>query len=79
MCIRDRYVDDMVLVSDKQAIGAVKYLISKAKLVVEPGGAVGVAAALNGVVSLKDKKVVILLSGGNIEPQQLAGYLVAEP
>ncbi len=74
-----QYVDDMVLVSDKQAIGAVKYLISKAKLVVEPGGAVGVAAALNGVVSLKDKKVVILLSGGNIEPQQLAGYLVAEP
>ncbi len=70
-----RYVDEMVLVSDEQAIDAVKYLIGTAKLVVEPGGAVGVAALLNGIVSLEGKKVVALLSGGNIMPTQLAGYL----
>jgi len=69
------YVDEMVLVSDAQAIDAVKYLIGATKLVVEPGGAVGVAALLNGIVSLEGKKVVVLLSGGNIMPAQLAGYL----
>jgi len=71
------YVDEMVLVSDKQAIDAVKYLVGTAKLVVEPGGAVGVAALLNGIVSLEGRKVVALLSGGNIMPEQLAGYLDA--
>ena len=69
------YVDEMVLVSDAQAIDAVKYLIGATKLVVEPGAAVGVAALLNGIVSLEGKKVVVLLSGGNIMPAQLAGYL----
>jgi len=71
------YVDEMVLVSDEQAIDAVKYLIGAMKLVVEPGGAVGVAALLNGIVKLDGKKVVALLSGGNIMPEQLAGYLGA--
>ncbi|MDE2726887.1 MAG: pyridoxal-phosphate dependent enzyme, partial [Gemmatimonadota bacterium] len=71
------YVDEMVLVSDEQAIDAVKYLIGTTKLVVEPGGAVGVAALLNGIVPLEGKKVVALLSGGNIMPEQLAGYLGA--
>jgi len=71
------YVDEMVLVTDAQAIDAVKYLIGATKLVVEPGGAVGVAALLNGIVSLEGKKVVVLLSGGNIMPEQLAGYLGA--
>ena len=70
-------VDEMVLITDTQAIDAVKYLVGTTKLVVEPGGAVGVAALLNGIVSLKGKKVVILLSGGNIMPEQLAGYLGA--
>ena len=73
----DQYVDEMVLVSDKQAIEAVRYLIGTTKLVVEPGGAVGVAALLNGVVSIKAKKVVVLLSGGNIQPTQLASYLAS--
>lgn len=73
----DQYVDEMVLVSDKQAIEAVRYLIGTTKLVVEPGGAVGVAALLNGVVSIKAKKVVVLLSGGNILPTQLASYLAS--
>ena len=69
------YVDEMVLVSDEQAIDAVRYLVGTTKLVVEPGGAVGVAALLNGIVNLKGRKVAALLSGGNIMPTQLAGYL----
>ena len=70
-----KYVDDVVLVSDEQAIDAIRILISTTKLVVEPGGAVGVAAMLNGMVDVKGKMVVALLSGGNIEPAQLGGYL----
>ena len=70
------YVDDIVLVSDEQAIDAIRILIGTSKLVVEPGGAVGVAALLNGKVDVKDKKVVALLSGGNIQPAQLGSYLI---
>lgn len=70
-----KYVDDMVLVSDEQAIEAIRLLISTTKLVAEPGGAVAVAALLNGKVDVARKSVVALLSGGNIRPAQLGSYL----
>ena len=70
-----RYVDDIVLVSDDQAIDAIKNLAGGSKLIAEPGGAVGVAALLTGKVEVRGKKVVALVSGGNIDLKQLGGYL----
>jgi threonine dehydratase len=60
-------VDEVVTVTDDQTAKAIVLLLERAKLVVEPAGAVGVAAALSGAYTV-DGPTVILLSGGNIDP-----------
>jgi threonine dehydratase len=64
-------VDDVVTVSDDDTARALLVLLERSKLVVEPAGAVGVAALLSGAVrsSAADLgRTVIVLSGGNIDP-----------
>ena len=61
------YVDEVVTVSDDDTAQALLVLLERAKLVVEPAGAVGVAAILSGKVASSGTTVVIL-SGGNIDP-----------
>jgi len=60
-------VDEVVTVSDDETAQALVVLLERAKLVVEPAGAVGVAAALAGRIAV-DGPTVIILSGGNIDP-----------
>lgn len=60
------YVDEMVTVSEKEIIDAVKFLFFRMKLVVEPSGALGIAALLSNKISLSGK-VGVLISGGNID------------
>lgn len=60
-------VDEVVMVSDDETARALLVLLERAKLVVEPAGAVGVAAILSGQVHATGTTVV-LLSGGNIDP-----------
>jgi len=60
------YVDDMKTVSENAIIEAVKFLFYRMKLVVEPSGALGVAALLSGAVQPKDR-IGVILSGGNID------------
>ena len=55
-------------VSDDQALAAMVTAFMDLKLVVEPGGAVALAAALNGLVPVEGKCVVAILSGGNVDP-----------
>lgn len=64
--VRDA-VDEIVTVTDDQTAKALVLLLERAKLVVEPAGAVGVAAALSGAYAV-DGPTVIVLSGGNIDP-----------
>jgi threonine dehydratase len=61
-----RYVDDLVLVKEKEIVDCVPILAERAKLVVEPTGAVALAALINGHINLKNKKVAVIVSGGNI-------------
>jgi threonine dehydratase len=61
-----KYVDDFVLVSDDDIRRAVIFLLENNKLLVEPSGAVGVAALLAGKLSVGGQTVVAVLSGGNI-------------
>lgn len=61
------YVDDMVTVSDADIAAAILLLLERAKQVVEPSGAVSLAAAINHKTDIEGKKVVCLLSGGNID------------
>ncbi|MGN6198473.1 threonine ammonia-lyase [Humibacter sp.] len=64
-------VDDIVTVSDDDTARAILLLLERSKLVVEPAGAVGVAALLSGAVQASAGELgrtVVVLSGGNIDP-----------
>ncbi len=62
-----KYVDEIVTVSDDEISAAILALMEQHKLVTEGAGAVAVAAAMFHKVDLKGKKTVCLLSGGNID------------
>lgn len=61
------YVDDIALVTDDEISSAILALIEKQKMIAEGAGAVSVAAAMFNKFPIKDKKVVSLVSGGNID------------
>ena len=70
----DKYVDDILTVSDREILEAIKKLLSKEKLLSEGAGAAPVAAVLNEVVpGLKNESnVVCVVSGGNIDVDVLS-------
>src|ERR1700752_4145673 len=61
-----------VTASDAEVGAAVAFAYRELKLVVEPGGAVGLAALLAGRIDAKGKNVVIVLSGGNVDADLFA-------
>ena len=65
--IIQRLVDEVVLVNDEAIINAVLLLMERCKMLVEGAGAAGLAALLSGVVQLQGKKVLVPLTGGNID------------
>lgn len=68
------YVADMKTVSEDAIIEAVQFLFFRMKLVVEPSGALGLAALLSGAVT-PGKRVGIILSGGNIDSATMVSIL----
>lgn len=73
--IIERHVDDLVTVEEDRITEAVAMLLERRKLLVEPAGAVAVAALLDGKVDHGGGSVVAVLSGGNIDPLLLDGVL----
>ena len=68
-----RYVDDVVLVTDDEIVEAMKVLLSRCKLLAEPAGAAATAAVLSGKIPLRGTEhVVALLSGGNVDLDRVA-------
>jgi threonine dehydratase len=63
-------VDDMVTVSDDDLVRAMRFLWERMKVVVEPTGALGLAAVLTGKIAVEGKKVGVVLSGGNVDLAQ---------
>ncbi len=61
------YVDEIVTVTDDEISGAILALIEQQKLIAEGAGAVSVAAVMFNKIPVKGKKVVCLVSGGNID------------
>jgi len=72
-------VADVAVVTDAEVAEAVRYAASVLKLVVEPGGSACLAALLAGKVDLKGAETLgLVLSGGNIDPEQFAQILRGE-
>ncbi|WP_168699102.1 threonine ammonia-lyase [Gordonia paraffinivorans] len=61
------YVDRVVTVSEEELSTALLLMLERAKMVIEPAGAAGVAAAVGGLLDLSGT-VCVVLSGGNIDP-----------
>ncbi|KAF0238204.1 MAG: hypothetical protein FD181_1230 [Prolixibacteraceae bacterium] len=60
-------VGDIVTVSEEKIVEAMRMVWERMKIIIEPSSAVPLAAILEGKVDIKDKKVGIILSGGNID------------
>jgi len=69
------HVDDVVTVDDPTLLRTMFYLWERLKLVVEPTGALGAAAALEGTTSIRGARVGVILSGGNVDLTQIAAWL----
>ncbi len=72
------YVDDMRTVTEEAIAAAVRFLFHRLKIVVEPSGALGVAALLSGAVTPRDP-VGVILSGGNIDAATMSAILAGGP
>ncbi|HUI12103.1 MAG TPA: pyridoxal-5'-phosphate-dependent protein, partial [Xanthobacteraceae bacterium] len=58
-----------VVASDQEVAAAVAFAFAELKLVVEPGGAVALAALMTGKVDVRNTVAVAVLSGGNVDPE----------
>ena len=67
------HADDMVTVSDAALVRAMHLLWERMKLVVEPTGALGAAALLDEVVPGNDRRIGVIISGGNVDLGRAAG------
>lgn len=72
--IRD-YVERIVLVEENEIMAALRLLMERMKIVVEPSGAVALAAVLKEKKALAGKRVGIILSGGNVDLKALTALL----
>ncbi|MFK8250796.1 threonine ammonia-lyase [Ancylobacter terrae] len=73
--ISSKLVGAGVSASDEEVARAVAFAFEELKIVVEPGGAVGLAAVLAGRLDLKGRTAAIVLSGGNVDPATFAECL----
>ena len=70
-----KYVDEIVLVTDDEIRAGMRLLLERAKALAEPAGAAGLAALLAGKVPVAGKRVVVVISGGNVDVARLPELL----
>jgi len=68
-------VDDVLTVTDQQLVSTMRFFAERMKMVVEPTGCLAAAAALEGALDVRGKKVGVILSGGNIDVDRYAALL----
>lgn len=73
--INQRQLDDVVTVTEAAIVEAMAFCFTRLKLVVEPSGAVPLAALLSGAVPASGRRIAVVLSGGNIAPGDFAALL----
>jgi threonine dehydratase len=67
-----RHVNDIITVTDEELVEAMRFLWERMKLVVEPTGALATAGVLQGSIDVRDRRVGIILSGGNVDLKAIA-------
>ncbi len=67
-----RYVDDMVTVSEQAILRTMFFLWERLKIVVEPTGVLAAAALLEGIVTVPQAKIGVIISGGNVDLAQVS-------
>ena len=77
--VNRRLVDEVVTVTDDEIVDAMSFLFDRLKLVVEPSGAVGVAALLSGKLEARGARVGVVLSGGNVGAARFAELVATSP
>jgi threo-3-hydroxy-L-aspartate ammonia-lyase len=70
--VNQRQLEDVVTVDEPAIVEAMLFCFSRLKVVVEPSGAVPLAALLTGAVRAEGRRVAVVLSGGNIDPAGFA-------
>jgi threonine dehydratase len=73
--LNDRLLAGGIAVSDDEVLSAMGFAFGVMKLVVEPSGAVALAAILTGRFDCRDRKVGLVCSGGNVDPDLFARAL----
>jgi threonine dehydratase len=71
--VASRLVDEVVSVTDAEIVEAMRFAFERMKLVIEPSGAVGIAAVLQGLV--RGDRVGVIVSGGNVSAERFAQLL----
>ncbi|MEK4822596.1 threonine ammonia-lyase [Priestia sp. FSL R5-0680] len=71
------YIDDFILVTEKEIEKAMSWLATEYHYMVEGSGAVGIAAILNEKIDVKNKKVLNVISGGNVDAKVLANIITS--
>ena len=67
-----RHVQDVITVTDAQLVEAMRFLWERMKLVVEPTGALATAGVMSGPLDVRNRRVGIILSGGNVDLKAVA-------
>lgn len=75
--IVQKFVKDVLVVSDAQMIETLTFLLERAKIVVEPSGVASAAAVRHRKADFSGQKVGVILSGGNVDRAALARYLTS--
>jgi threo-3-hydroxy-L-aspartate ammonia-lyase len=70
-----RYVDDILTVTDMQLVESMHFFASRMKLIVEPTGCLGFAAAREARLSWQGKRIGVLISGGNVDLERFGALL----
>jgi threonine dehydratase len=70
-----RNAEDVLTVSEDEIVEALRFLLFRMKLLVEPTGAVAAAAVLFGKLPKEIERVGVVLSGGNVDPDALARFV----
>ncbi|MDA8500150.1 threo-3-hydroxy-L-aspartate ammonia-lyase [Citrobacter sp. Igbk 17] len=70
-----KHVNDILTVSDDELIAAMKFIAERMKMVVEPTGCLGFAAARARKADLRGKKIGIIISGGNVDISRYSDFL----